>query len=159
VANWGTSWDGSSAAYSAAYMGMRYLDQQIKAAGGNGIKDVTTYLAADPTRTLDQAMANATHGAFTSVSDLKTKFQTDGAAFIGTLVSSGKPSNADTGAIGGADARGGPVRTQDSVVPDTATRSGEDQLAGFNETWEKVAAASGANTAANKQSLQIGANI
>ena len=47
VANWGSSWDGSSAAYSAAYAGMRYLDQQIKAAGGSGIKDVTTYLAAE----------------------------------------------------------------------------------------------------------------
>src|SRR5262249_22106712 len=127
VANWGTSWDGSSAAYSAAYMGMRYLDQQIQAAGGGGIKDVTTYLAADSTRTLDQAMANATHGAFTSVADLKSKFQTDGAAFIGNLASSGALANADTGAIGGADASGGPVRTAASVVSDTATRSGEDQ--------------------------------
>lgn len=138
---------------------MRYLDQQIKAAGGEGIKDVTTWLAADPTRTLDQAMANATHGAFTSVADLKTKFQADGATFIGNLVSSGSLSNSDTGAIGGADASGGAVRTAASVVADTATRSGEDQLEGFKETWEKVAAAAGASTSANKQQLQIGANV
>jgi flagellin len=45
------------------------------------------------------------------------------------------------------------------VVADTATRTGEDQLAGFKETWEKVAAAAGASTTANKQSLQIGANV
>jgi len=157
VANWGTSWSGSSAAYSAAYAGMRYLDQQIKAAGGTGINDVTTYLAADSTRTLDQAMANATHGAFTSVADLRTQFQTDGAAFIGNLLSSGSLTNTDTGAIGGADASGGPVRTASSVVPDTPTRGGEDQLAGFNETWEQVASA--ASFSANEQSLQIGANV
>lgn len=159
VDDWGSGWDGSSAAYSASYMGMRYLDQQIKAAGGAGIKDVMTYLAADPTRTLDQALANATSGAFTDAADLKTKFQADGAAFIGDLLSSGSLSNSDTGAIGGADASGGPVRTADSVVADAATRSGEDQLEGFAETWQKVASAAGASTSANKQLLQIGADV
>jgi len=158
VAGWGTSWDGSSAAYSAAYAGMRYLDQQIKAAGGSGIKDVTTYMAADPnTRTLDQALANATHGAFTGMADFKAKFQADGATFIGDLLSSGKLANADAGAIGGADASGGPVRTAAQVVPDVATHSGEDQLDGFKETWEKLATAT--DFSANKQKLQIGANV
>ena len=156
VADWGTSWGGTSADYSAAYAGMRYLDQQIKAAGGDGIKDVTTYLAADSTRTLDQALQNATHGAFTGFADLKSKFQAAGATFIGNMLSSGSLANADTGAIGGADASGGPVRTADSVVPDTATRTGQDQLAGFTETWEALAAK--ANFAANRQDLQIGAN-
>ena len=156
VADWGTSWGGTSADYSAAYAGMRYLDQQIKAAGGDGIKDVTTYLAADSTRTLDQALQNATHGAFTGFADFKSKFQAAGATFIGNMLSSGSLANADTGAIGGADASGGPVRTADSVVPDTATRTGQDQLAGFTETWEALAAK--ANFAANRQDLQIGAN-
>ena len=156
VADWGSSWGGTSADYSAAYAGMRYLDQQIKAAGGDGIKDVTTYLAADSTRTLDQALQNATHGAFTGFADFKSKFQAAGATFIGNMLSSGSLANADTGAIGGADASGGPVRTADSVVPDTATRTGQDQLAGFTETWEALAAK--ANFAANRQDLQIGAN-
>lgn len=158
AADWGTSWDGSSAAYSAAYAGMRYLDEQIKAAGGSGIKDVTTYLAGDPnTRTLDQALANATHGAFTGLSDFKTQFQADGATFIGDLLSAGKLANSDTGAIGGADASGGAVRTATSVIPDTATHSGEDQLDGFKETWEQLADV--ANFSANEQKLQIGANV
>jgi flagellin len=158
VAAWGTSWDGSSAAYSAAYAGMRYLDAQIKEAGGSGIKDVMAYLAADPSsRTLDQALANATHGAFSGLSDFKTQFQADGATFIGDLLSSGKLANVDTGAIGGADASGGPVRTATSVIPDGATRSGEDQLSGFKETWEQVA--SNADFNANKQALQVGANV
>jgi flagellin len=156
VNDWGTTWDGSSAAYSAAYAGMRYLDQQIKAAGGSGIKDITTYLAADTTRTLDQALANASSGAFTGAADLKTKFLADGSAFIGSLLSSGSLTDADTGAIGGANASGGPVRTAASVVNDVAVRSGEDQLAGFTETWEKVAAG---NFKTAAKSLQIGADV
>jgi flagellin len=156
--SWGTSWDGSSASYSAGYAGMRYLDAQIKAAGGTGIKDVTTYMAGDPnTRTLDQALTNATHGAFTSLNDFKTKFQADGAAFIGNMLSSGMLTNADAGAIGGADASGGPVRNAAAVVPDAALRSGEDQLAGFKETWEQIVA--NTDFSANRQNLQIGANV
>jgi flagellin len=153
VADWGTTWDGSSAAYSAAYAGMRYLDEQIKAAGGQGIKDVTTYLAANTTRTLDQALQNATSGRFTGAADFKAKFQADGAGFIGGLLSSGKLTDADTGAIGGANASGGPVRTAASVVLDDAIRSGQDQLAGFAESWEAIAAG---NFATAAKSLQIG---
>jgi flagellin len=153
VANWGTSWDGSSAAYSAAYAGMRYLDEQIKAAGGQGIKDITTYLAGNPSRTLDQALANASSGRFTGVADFKAKFQADGAAFIGSLLSSGKLTDTDTGALGGANASGGPVRTAASVIQDVATRSGEDQLAGFTESWEAVPLG---NFATAAQALQIG---
>lgn len=156
VANWGTSWDGSSAAYSAAYAGMRYLDEKIKAAGGTGIKDVMTYLAGDTQRTLDDALTNATSGAFSGLADFRSKFQADGAAYIGNLLSSGKLANADTGAIGGADASGGPVRTAATTVPDGADHSGEDQLDGFKETWEQIA---GRTTSGNKQSLQIGANV
>jgi flagellin len=46
------------------------------------------------------------------------------------------------------------VKTAASVVPNVATRSGEDQLAGFAESWESIAA--GDFTSATK-SLQIGA--
>jgi flagellin len=156
VAAWGTGWDGSSESYSAAYAGMRWLDQQIKAAGGSGIKDITTYLAADPTRTLDQALQNASSGAFTGVADFKTKFQAAGAAYIGGLLSSGSLTDADTGAIGGANASGGQTRTAASVVPDIANRSGEDQLEGFTETWETIAKRSFVTAS---KSLQVGANV
>jgi flagellin len=156
VAAWGTSWDGSSEAYSAAYAGMRWLDQEIKAAGGSGIRDITTYLAADSTRTLDQALQNASSGAFTGVADFKTKFQAAGAAYIGGLLSSGSLTDADTGAIGGANASGGQVRTADSVVADIANRSGEDQLEGFTETWETVAKRSFVTAS---KALQVGANV
>jgi flagellin len=154
VADWGTSWDGSSAAYSAAYAGMRYLDAEIKAAGGSGIKDITTYLAADPTRTLDQALANASSGRFSGVADFKSEFQADGAAFIQDLLDSGSLADADTGSIGGLVGSGGPLKTAASVVPNAATRSGEDQLEGFAETWETIEAGA---SVTSKKSLQVGA--
>ena len=157
VADWGNTWDGSSAAYSAAYAGMRYLDEKIKAAGGSGIKDITQYLAADTTHTLDQALQNASHGAFTGFSDFKAKFSADGTAYINSMLTSGKLTDSDTGAIGGSNASGGTPRTADSVIPDTATRSGEDQLAGFAETWEQVAAGADFRTAT--KTLQVGANV
>jgi len=155
VAGWGTSWDGSSAAYSAAYEGMRYLDSKIKAAGGGGIKDITSYLAADATRTLDQALQNASSGAFTGVADFKTQFTADGQAFIQAQLTAGTLTDADTGAIGGANTSGGPVRNAASVIDDSANRSGEDQLDGFAETWETLTKRS-FTTASNK--MQIGAN-
>jgi flagellin len=156
VNDWGVTWDGSSEAYSAAYAGMRYLDQQIKAAGGQGIKDVTTYLAADSTRTLDQALANATSGRFTGVADLKADFLADGTAFIQAMMTSGTLTDSDTGALGGFNASGGPVRTAESVVPNTPTRSGEDQLWGFAETWETLATA---GYSSETRKLQIGAQV
>jgi flagellin len=156
VADWGTTWDGSSAAYSAAYAGMRYMDEQIKAAGGQGIKDITTYLAGSPTRTLDQALQNASHGRFTGVANFKSDFQTDGTGFIQALLSSGSLTDADTGAIGGANASGGPVRTAESVVADVATHTGEDQLSGFTETWEQVANIAFASA---PRTLQIGSEV
>ena len=139
VNNWGTTWSGSNAAYAAGYAGMRYLDEEIREAGGQGIKDVMTYLAADSSRTLDQALKNATSGRFTGgLTDFKAAFQANGAAFIGEMLSSGELSDADTGAIGGANASNGQVRTNVTVVPDIASRSGEDQLEGFVERWETL---------------------
>jgi flagellin len=115
-----------------------------------------TYLAGNTSRTLDQALANASSGRFASVDDLRSEFQANGAAFIGELLSSGQLTDADTGALGGANASGGSVQTAESVVMNVATRSGEDQLAGFEENWERIEAA---NVAGPTQSLQIGANV
>lgn len=156
VDDWGVSWDGSSEAYSAAYAGMRYLDAEIRAAGGAGIRDITTYLAADTSRTLDQALANASSGRFASVAAFKADFQANGAAFINELLTSGQLTDADTGAIGGANTSGGPVKTAESVVVNAATRSGDDQLSGFEESWEKVAAT---GSVGPTKSLQIGADV
>jgi flagellin len=153
VNDWGTTWDGSNGAYAAAYAGMRYLDSEIRAAGGGGIKDITTYLAADTSRTLDQALANASNGRFSGVANFKSEFQADGAAYIQSMLDDGELTDADTGAIGGANASGGPIRTAGGVVPDGPSRSGEDQLSGFVEDWEDIL--QGPYVTAT-QSLQIG---
>lgn len=88
VDDWGVSWGGDSADYSAAYAGMRYLDARIKEAGGAGIRDIMVYLAADPSRTLDQAFANASRGLFADVAAFKADFQDNGADFIEGLLTS-----------------------------------------------------------------------
>jgi flagellin len=156
AATWGTSWDGTSASYSAAYAGMRYLDEQIKAAGGSGIKDVTAYLAADSSRTLDDALQNASSGVYADVAAFKADFQANGAAYVQGLLDSGSLSDADTGAIGGSNTSGGAPRSAGDVIPTGASRSGEDQLAGFDETWEAIA--TGDFSTAQK-TLQIGADV
>lgn len=156
AATWGTSWDGTSASYSAAYAGMRYLDEQIKAAGGSGIKDVTAYLAADSSRTLDDALQNASSGVYADVAAFKADFQANGAAYVQGLLDSGSLSDADTGAIGGSNTSGGAPRSAGDVIPTGASRSGEDQLAGFDETWEAIAAG---DFSTAQKTLQIGADV
>ena len=49
------------------------------------------------------------------------------------------------------------MRTAASVIPDTATHSGDDQLDGFAENWQPLLAS--ADFKANEQKLQIGANV
>jgi flagellin len=112
------------------------------------------YLAADSNRTLDQALQHATSERFTGLANFKSAFQSEGVAFVTEMWNSGELSDADTGAIGGANASDGPVRTSVTVVPDVASRTGEDQLEGFIERWEtldKVPAKT------NTRTLQIGA--
>ncbi len=138
--------------YSAAYAATRYLHAQIKAAGGNGIKDITSYLAANPGATLDNALANASHGAFASNGAFLLAFATFGAAFINTF----NLANADTGAVGGADVDGGAAMSATSVIPDVATRAGNDVLTGFAETFETIAAA---GSGGNSLTFQVGANV
>jgi flagellin len=152
----GGNWSGTSDDYAAGYAAVRYLHEQIKEVGGEGIKDVMTYLNANQSATLDDAIAAVSGGRFASSNDFFTHathgFNANGAAFIGSM----DLTNTDTGAIGGLDADGGAIKTAESVVPTGSSRSGEDQLAGFSETWESVASAT---TATLDKTLQIGANV
>ncbi len=138
--------------YSAGYAATRYLHAQIKAAGGNGIKDITEYLAANPGATLDTALANASHGAFVSNAAFLTSFATNGAAFISAF----NLSNTDTGAVGGADVDNGTSLSATSIVADVPTRTGNDVLTGFAESFETIATASGGG---NVLTFQVGANV
>ena len=149
---WNAGWPGgtgtgSSKDYSAAYAAVRYLHDEIKSSGGNGIKDIMTYLAADNTRTLDDAITNASSGAFANLAAFNASFSANGSAFI---LNPAKFNlvNSDTGAIGGSDADGGPVLDGADVIPDTI-------LAGdptpFNEIWPS-------NLGTAPLNIQLGAN-
>jgi flagellin len=157
----GAAWNYADSAnishdYAAGYAAVRYLHQEIKNAGGEGIKDVMTYLASHQSEGLDEAIAAATNGAYADADAFNTAFATNAATFITSLHTSGSLTNADTGAIGGLDADGGAVRTAESVIATGSNRSGEDQLAGFSETWESIATAT---LTTNDKTLQIGANV
>jgi len=142
----------SSEFYSAGYAAVRYMHDEIKAAGGTGIKDVLMYMNENAGSTLNDALANASSGRFASVAAFKTDFNTNKNAYISAL----NLNNADTGAIGGLDADGGPELTQTSIVPNAGTRSGPDATDGFKEVYETIAKGGGV---AGPLVFQVGANV
>ncbi len=107
----------ASAGYSGGYAAIRYMHDEIKAAGGKGIKDIMGYLSANAGSTLDQALTNASDGAFASLADFNTQFNNDAAAYVARL----DLTNTDTGAIGGFDADGGTVFSAESVLSNQGT--------------------------------------
>ncbi len=148
VVNELSSWEGTSIDYSAGYGAVRYMHDQIKAKSGDGIKDIMSYLSTNQTSTLDDALANASSGAFTGLSDFTTKFATNGAAFMAAM----NLTNPDTGAIGGADADGGAALTAESVVGDAVNLT-DDPLSGFAEIWPSLPSPFSSNL-----QIQAGAN-
>lgn len=106
-----------SAGYSGGYAAVRYMHDEIKAAGGKGIQDVMSYLQQNTGSTLDQALTNASSGAFSSLANFNTQFGADIAAYVAGL----DLTNADTGAIGGFDADGGNVLTAENVLLNQGT--------------------------------------
>ncbi len=107
----------ASAGYSGGYAAIRYMHDEIKAAGGSGIKDIMGYLSANAGSTLDQALTNASDGAFASLADFNTQFNNDAATYVAGL----DLTNTDTGAIGGFDADGGTVFSAESVLSNQGT--------------------------------------
>lgn len=139
-----------SAFYSASYSAVRYLHAKIKAAGGNGIKDITSYLTQNPSASLDQALANASKGLYASNAAFLSDFATNGAAFISGF----NLSNTDTGAVGGLNVDSGGTKTAASIVPDYG--SGPDYITnGFALQFEQLTTGSGTGI---PRSLQVGAN-
>ena len=106
-----------SAGYSGGYAAVRYMHDSIKAAGGKGIKDIMGYLNSNAGATLDQALTNASRGAFASLADFQTQFAADAATYVAGL----DLTNADTGAIGGLDADGGAELTAENVLLNQGT--------------------------------------
>ena len=153
------SWGGSSAEYSSAYVATRFLHQAIKDGGGEGIRDVMTYLSENIGSNLDDALANvASSGQFSTEADFLTAFTAaDGAGslYLQNLSDSGALANDDTGAIGGADADAGEVLTAESVIDDTS-RYSDDPLAGFVEAWPEGHDVSFAGSSGESLAFQVG---
>lgn len=117
----------ASAGYSAGYAAVRYMHQKIKDAGGSGIKEIMTYLNQNQAATLDQALTNASRGAFADLAGFQTSFQTNGNAFVASF----NFNNDDTGAIGGLDVDRGNSLSAKDVLLGNGTRNGENVLDGF----------------------------
>ena len=141
-------------AYAASYAAVRFLHQSVKNAGGEGIKDIMVALASGST--LDAAIASATSNTYASTAAFVTAFQAPAGAGVTYMAANINLTNADTGAVGGLDADGGPVRTASSVVPNLSTRSGDDVLAGFIENFDAIPVASGN---ALTMAFQVGADV
>ncbi|MCP5159082.1 MAG: flagellinolysin [Gammaproteobacteria bacterium] len=123
----GGAWVSDSLHYSSAYIAVRFLHEQAN----GGIKSIMTDLSNGAS--LDVAIANAT--GYTDATAFLTDYAgATGQAYLQGLIDGGYLTNTDTGAIGGADADGGPIRTAESVIPDTGGYS-LDPLSGFAEVW------------------------
>ncbi len=142
-----------SAGYSAGYSAVRYMHEQIQAAGGAGIKDVLTYMANNAGATLDTAIGAASSGAYASLAAFEADFTANGSAFIAGF----NFANADTGAVGGFDVDGGAVYTAKSIMPNVGDGGGvsDDPLDGFATVFPTT---SRRGLGGEVVSYQVGAN-
>lgn len=160
--------NGSVQLYSAGYAATRYIHKEIIDNGGTGIREVFDYLSTHTLSTLDDALgavAWAHPGMdFNSIATMTPLFAAGqaGNTYIAGLYDGGSLTNADTGAIGGADSTPGGTRntTPDGVVPDVDTYS-EDPLNSLNATFAPVDTTSRAVltlSTVGLLSFQVGAN-
>ncbi len=144
------AWGGNSIDYSTGYAAVRFMHNEIKSAGGSGIIDIMTYLNANQSDTLNDALANASSGAFAGFADFHTQYTGGaGAAFIAGM----DLTNADTGAVGGFDADAGDVFTAETVIENVFNYS-DQPLQGFNVEWEEFSFSS----SITRFDIQAGAN-
>jgi flagellin len=127
--------------YEGGYAASRYMHDQLKGMGvDGGMKGIMQYLNQHQGSSLDQALNAVTNGVYADTNAFVADFSANGAAFI-----TGKMdlNNADTGAIGGLDADGGPSRNAKDVVNDVGERSAADPTAGFKEIFPAIGGYSG----------------
>jgi len=132
---------GGGFSYEGGYAASRYLHDRMKGLGvEGGIKGIMQYLNNNQSADLDAALNAVSKGVYTSNAAFLADFGANGAQFINTKMNL---TNADTGAIGGLDADGGPVRDARAVVPASGTSNAADGLAGFNVVYPDEGGASG----------------
>lgn len=144
---------GGGFSYEGGYAASRYLHDRMKDLGvQGGIKGVMEYLSQNQSANLDQALNAVSKGAYTSNAAFLADFGANGVNFINTKMNL---SNADTGAIGGLDADGGPSRDARAVIPATGTNNASDGLAGF----EVVYPDEGGYTGVRRVQVQAGDSV
>ncbi|QZA80778.1 flagellinolysin [Deefgea piscis] len=140
----------ASAGYSAGYAALRFMHERIKMAGGEGVKDIMVYLSTNNGSTLDQALTNASSGAFANLAGFNTAFNSN----AGTFISKMNLTNNDTGAIGGFDADNKAVQNAKDILTDRGTQFSDQPLKGFTIEWPSdISGGAGLQ----EWSLQIGA--
>jgi flagellin len=144
---------GGGFSYEGGYVASRYLHDQLKAMGvAGGMKGLMTYLNQNRSADLDTALKAVTGGQYQDTADFMTDFAAHGANYItGTM----NLTNADTGAIGGLDADGGPSRDAQGVVPEAGFGTGAKPLRNFKVEYPDIG--SGGATMRHVQ-VQVGEN-
>lgn len=143
---------GGGFSYEGGYVASRYLHDQLKSMGvGGGMKGLMTYLTQHRTADLDTALNAVTGGHYRNTGDFMTDFAAHGANYItGTM----NLTNADTGAIGGLDADGGPSRDAQGVVPETGYGTSAQPLRNFRVVYPDLG---GGGVGMHRVQVQAGA--
>jgi len=139
---------------ASAYSAVRYLHEELKASASglsaNGVKDMLSWMSNQVSTgqgaaasSIGAALVHFIPAKYTSASTANDEFIADyksnGWSVMGSKINL---FNADTGAIGGLDADGGPTVTHQGAVPDSGPGydvddASENPIGGFKIAWEK----------------------
>jgi flagellin len=143
---------GGGFSYEGGYVASRYLHDRLKSMGvDGGMKGLTTYLSAHQGADLDTALKAVTGGQYQGTGDFMTDFAANGASFIGSM----DLANADTGAIGGLDADGGPTRDARGVVPESGFGTAAKPLRNFKVEYPDIG---GGGVGRHRVQIQVGSS-
>ena len=143
---------GGGFSYEAGYVASRYLHDKLKSMGvDGGMKGLMTYLSQHQAADLDTALDAVTGGQYQGLGDFMTDFAAGGASFIAGM----DLTNADTGAIGGLDADGGPSRDARGVVPESGFGTADRPLRNFKVEYPDIG---GGAALRHRVQIQIGAS-
>ncbi len=143
---------GGGFSYEGGYVASRYLHNQLKSMGvDGGMKGLMTYLHDHQAADLDTALKAVTGGQYQGLGDFMTDFAANGAGFIAGM----DLANADTGAIGGLDADGGPARDARGVVPESGFGTAARPLRNFKVEYPDIG---GKGESVRRVQIQVGAS-
>lgn len=141
---------GGGFSYEGGYVASRYLHDKLKGLGvEGGIKGLMQYLTQNQGANLSQALDAVTNHEIGSTAAFLSDFGANGANFVATKMNL---TNADTGAIGGLDADGGPARDARAVVADAGDNNARDGLANFEVVYPEL----GGGTGVRRVQIQAG---